>query len=894
MAAPTWSSVWSGLGRDVREEAARVAQLDAPAVAASYPFTSSWLARTLNVRLQYVRKMDAKTRLGRLVAADRLPVEVAQELLVQLHMGPRKPLMVRFFDACGFRHEDGVTEDGQAATRMPQAALVRGIEALKEEDAGRVNLLLDCLECVGSEAWRELAPARVLALPSPASAVAQAPPPGLGHPPHGSLDASWHPALASALTTLDVMMIDAVLGSLAGQEGALGPEQAHDLVQELLDLNFKRETSWFHLGFIDVLQGRPVDPARPQSNTSRVLWYLAGALSAMVRRGRHDAVVELCRTRKADVQELVSPASDTLGLVGLSIFQSHAAAGVAQAGAALFLPAAVARVGVAFMRHLIETATDCLHQGKATEAARMLDLADDACRHWPSYHAPIPADVRADLGRRRAHACRLRGDLRGAERLLRELLEGNPGPHASRAHADLGLIASGHKELAHVEVPLDSSEWRGKAAALALGRTHFEASCMQPEQGGAHGHYCLAVLHLCTQGDGVPGPDATARARPLLEVAFAEMQANEGMYGRKGVLDKVRFYLGVCLAYMLEPARAGHAVDLMQAGALGLGGRVPTQLLCDALRCLAMGDMGHAQQLVAALGGVMGDRTMDAVLAAGLLHEHPGLARELAGRMHDERIRHGERREAAMHVLAASIRMRDLELGAEAMDALEQLADDKRGRKQLLELLADRERWDPVWSQEDANLASARLYKILGDTEQAHQLLEEVAFAGLGRQDMSGIALAQDCVDEIASLGGRHPSAALAARMEAISRPRAIPRPSAGMPAHPVRVLFIGGDERQEQYDARLQAELRESMPHVTLDLVHPGWSSNWGRGLDQLRSKVEQSSVVVLMSFVRTLHGRALRKACSEHEKRWVKCTGHGYASILRTITEAVRLVGG
>jgi hypothetical protein len=55
---------------------------------------------------------------------------------------------------------------------------------------------------------------------------------------------------------------------------------------------------------------------------------------------------------------------------------------------------------------------------------------------------------------------------------------------------------------------------------------------------------------------------------------------------------------------------------------------------------------------------------------------------------------------------------------------------------------------------------------------------------------------------------------------------------------------------------------------------------------------RIREADAVVIMRFVRTLLGRTLRALCSEHDRPWVACTGHGRDSLLGAIEEAVRLL--
>ena len=105
----------------------------------------------------------------------------------------------------------------------------------------------------------------------------------------------------------------------------------------------------------------------------------------------------------------------------------------------------------------------------------------------------------------------------------------------------------------------------------------------------------------------------------------------------------------------------------------------------------------------------------------------------------------------------------------------------------------------------------------------------------------------------------------------------------------PARILFVGGNESQERYEASLRADFLERNPGSTIDFTH--WSSNWGRQIDEVKPKLAQYSAMVLMRFVRTQMGRELRRLGTRFDLPWVACTGHGRESLRRAIENAARV---
>ena len=143
--------------------------------------------------------------------------------------------------------------------------------------------------------------------------------------------------------------------------------------------------------------------------------------------------------------------------------------------------------------------------------------------------------------------------------------------------------------------------------------------------------------------------------------------------------------------------------------------------------------------------------------------------------------------------------------------------------------------------------------------------------------------------DLVAWLDERHRGECVRPEM----RPRAeAPAPAAaGDERRACRVLFIGGNECQAQYEPELRAIFRRQDPTLTIEFEPIGWSSNWGREVDRLQTGIRRADAVVLMTFIRTQCGRTLRRRIGEAGRPWVSCTGHGRASMERAIRQAADL---
>ena len=79
-------------------------------------------------------------------------------------------------------------------------------------------------------------------------------------------------------TTLDLVLRDAVVDARQGTVGALNQDEIDSAVDELLQLNGRRDHSCFLAGFRDAMFER--QPARklPAENAMQMRWYWAGAV----------------------------------------------------------------------------------------------------------------------------------------------------------------------------------------------------------------------------------------------------------------------------------------------------------------------------------------------------------------------------------------------------------------------------------------------------------------------------------------------------------------------------------------------------------------------------------------------------------------------------------------
>lgn len=114
----------------------------------------------------------------------------------------------------------------------------------------------------------------------------------------------------------------------------------------------------------------------------------------------------------------------------------------------------------------------------------------------------------------------------------------------------------------------------------------------------------------------------------------------------------------------------------------------------------------------------------------------------------------------------------------------------------------------------------------------------------------------------------------------------------ASIKAAGINIVFVGGNQTQEQYQARIEADLVELFGGGISIRWFEGWGSSWNTTADAVDRALPDSDALVLMNYMRTELGRTLRRTAGAHDVPWIKCTGSGKASIQSSIVRALDVV--
>lgn len=147
--------VWRRLTREERLAAARHFWADPPREAVGA--AQAALVRLLHVRPQSVRTLPVERKAAGLASFAEPSELLAASLLVALHLGERRELLVAFLDGVGLAHEDGLLAEDTSAPPVGEGAARRGYEAVSGAfPEAQVRTYLNTLWLQDHDRWEVL------------------------------------------------------------------------------------------------------------------------------------------------------------------------------------------------------------------------------------------------------------------------------------------------------------------------------------------------------------------------------------------------------------------------------------------------------------------------------------------------------------------------------------------------------------------------------------------------------------------------------------------------------------------------------------------------------------------------------------------------------------------
>ena len=821
---------------------------------------------------------------------------VANSLLHAMHLHRRREMLAHFLNALEVPNDDGllIANNGERAFEMPdlEEPVVHAAANDLADEYGLRRVVVYFLTLTmdktpfGVHLWTWMG-----GLLEPAEPDAQTDLVATTHDDEDEEEAESDddPGRHRSFTTLDRLLVYAVVDSKQEVVRSLNEDQVDDAVEEFVKLNGRRQHSYFHLGLRDVLFDRSLGEALSDSNRDRKRWYWAGAIQGWARLESWGKIVSAY-----DDNSVIRRLGD-----GRDFATDAAARHVVRALRHVGRSAEVANFGKVegikssrpLFQETLKTGTRLLRNGDAAGARSIFDRLMEVvldCEQKPGF-PPVYGPF-LTVRRRRAHCLQRLLEHGRARRLLEDLLDLDPDlNHLAMVHADLGLLAGGFNSLDDVRLPTKGGgELRDHVDRLKKGEEHFRRSVKCDVEYAAHGHYCLGVLVL---GENVHASEEArfGEAEYHLARARAQFRRRPNRYDST-LINRTNLYLGISRAS--RATYAGLSGDLTQAvqvmvEALRAGASCPPYLLAQAIDVLSAGAGAEDwSNLGRALLDTLGSDALDVLSKSESILEHCG---EVVSRLRQRAHQRGDSGPAAADLrvcLASYQRAKKQKEAKEALDCLHALAMQRIGLDEFRGLLSERAGYDPGWTPAKARIALAQYHELDDDYEKACEQLRPLVheYASKGRVDR-----ARGVLDRI---GGYPLSVEYfereRKRVEELEGQATIETPTAPPTVKkeigPINVLFVGGDEGHQKKQQAVLEKVKQRAPHVGVTFITTGWSGNWRKHLDDVRARLPNHDAVVVMSFMRTELGKQVREACGSTP--WRSCWG---ASGQQGMTDAI-----
>jgi len=822
------------------------------------------------------------------------------QCLVELHLKSRSNLLQDLYEGLSIEHDGlDVSQSAAASPLNIDQASKAARDLIKRWPIEDVWLCFATMARGGYSAWRTAAASAEILLREEIDSD-----PSVSKP-KSDFDVSRDEAISRdeqidtvipaelrtpRFTTLDEVMIRSLVSSLNQVEGSLSWERLDDLVQELVELNDQRYQSYFHRGFADALLKRKLGKRGPGENASRRAWHLVGFTLGKIRVEGQDRIHTVIKSfAPSDEKLLLDDGQEAPRMIAsIAIEEAFKKADLDTArqwidSHGFFVAPQIADIIIDYCQLFI------LEKYETHKICQLLEQIERILdQHKRQNELGPPRELTRRVLSLRATALRMEGHHDSSIAILDKILEEEMPPYeysklltykalatmGIRSVEQLGAEAKGERRDARLE------ELRRVEDLLK------DALSVQ-----APSPIALYAASLPTILDPTNFKEQQARAEEYLRDAIAEMtRSKDQLWERSKLLTRARFYLTVMDLRRLDPGVAEIACDRLMA-ALEDDVIFPEDLVIEAIgNAVLLGAPGVDRVANKALN--LYQHKVLHVLDLELLSERSEAFRVETAKLllgQAASLSADEQLNAWESLLAGSLKASPRDIGAaeQAIDRLEGLAEWSGCEERFLEVLGNKNLWDPVWSKGERDIAQLKTLFALGRDQEALSILRDLAHSAISASDLeSGEAYLEEL-----ELGGEDPNtlAALQSRFKSIC---SLSVQEELNPEINASVLWIGGNEIQARNEEKLRNELKTAYLMLRIEFIFSGWSSNWSKFVDRLRPKIGELDGIVISHFIRTYLGRSIRRLAGEHDIPWRACSGRGYASMKRAIEYTIRAV--
>lgn len=705
------------------------------------------------------------------------------------------------------------------------------------------------------------------------------------------------------LSPLDHAMIDLIVQSVAAQHGVPSPDIVRLITDELVHLNSKRVQSRFHLGLLAALSDEELPARKGDENDQRRAWLLAGWLMGHHRRDPNSSVTKFDDLSLVDRESLRSVPDAfqdladaiTVHCVTHTVLAQRWSDWVDHAG----------YIGItAVVRHGYEMLA-------AKDLAGALLVTDRVTKRCAALVSSGDVSEVAKLlpmvTLLRARALRLGGRFEQAKLALEDPRTVSMS-HSSTSRTEKGSTVSMPSVLGGAQSPEFAPMYL--EYALCELRTINVTDLWIPDRSTNQ-----TTLQRLVQV--APALQQTLAAKPLLEAAY--LLALACLLGGDGKCSETF----AALLPQLSDARSAPCATLtaedeqvvrqrLEVLLTLLGTDDPSVLPTNAVATVADYENKFGLIPFYAVRPLLERALLEPTQEAGRLAlprlseslmelERAGFVSicfdnpQLVQKLVDERATFGDalggrqRIELMSQLFSAAVRQplpRDvlIELADELIMRVNEFTD---GAACALDAMLANEGWQRVWDQTAFTAVRVGLARWCSEDrrlmERSHLMQRARALAESNPDESLELL---DCCEILGeSSESTIETRALVERLARAVKPKTTP---SEVMSRRVRVLFVGGDERQKACQESVVERVLASRPNTKLEFVYPGWSANWGARLTNTIHQLEGFDVVVLQRYMRTLFGEGLRKAINDRKKQWRPVYGHAAPSIARAIVTA------
>lgn len=799
-----------------------------------------------------------------------------------------RPTLCGFLDAAAVAHQDGFRNGAENGEAPSLADCREALRFVAESEAPREGALyVAYLLNFEREEWPHLAtaveeealdldgmlrprrPEKDEAVPQRQSATEEEAP---------------QPEDSETFTTLDHWLIRSAVDTAFGQEGALTRDQLEDLVEETTELNASRARSLFHRGFLHSLFDREHQFHFPGENEERRVWYFTGAILGLLRKSENKRCLDLLETERKLTKTVYSNNRVPCAMMLLrqlwdDLLESENFA-LLQDWIRAQAPAWHPREAETHLSRLHEHAATLLRRGQSAEALALLAFVRDRLLDVRQLNDGFVEWLRPFNDRKIAQAYQSQGSLSAAEEILEGVIHNEHFDSKGNATTDLALIKGGFRTLASILPDSDREAAMSTLDGLEKSLPLLRSAVKKHGHDAVNAHFCLGIHHTLKAGEN------RTEAADHLKAAAAGMTAKEELYHEGRLIEWTRFLLGLALLETAEVSEYRNASERLEQ-AMGHETAYPLWLWERALQAAGLFDDDRLSKSICRhiLGSRDQGASMRIVASSEILRKHPEIIPDYLAWLVEQRTQPAQkwkRLAALLEIALGSNRIRESEA---ILDALEGMAlENSSCRKKFIRLLSEEDRYNPAWTERDAENRLVHLHELEGNAPEVATLLGKHFHEDQNREwsDRSFLA---EIVDRIESLKvDGFDVEALRDRIDAAES-----EDSEHVAPTEIKaiILYVGGNEKQQAYEPVIRDRLAKKYPNLIVEFFFPGWSSNWNKPLEQILRRLDDADAVVLNSLVRTQFGRNLRKKC-DGQTPWFPCNGRGEKSLRQSILRA------